>query len=626
MEMPRSSKEDKFGTEEKEAYQREHEEKLGGDRGSNVYEISSKEALDHNKSRTSFTRDLCEEGTQKKSLEACEKKDEGTGFDGTLTQKTKVDELKKNVTKEEFDSSKSSPLVINEKPTHEVQCIDEVSHVVEGRHNMNFKNLGLSRKVNSREICVNTSEQFRPVSSTASVNVSEKPFNNVAMIPPRVVSSDQEVKVTFPEVPRVECVTGLQVTVGDGILMEKLRKPQLANEWVDNAKNISDALQTVLVDIGDMHDDYEAEASQGTPTKVNNMSRIRLPEEPKIEKRLRNDGELKHESYMTTKEERERQMQREKDPMAKTQKVGRLKGRELHDEHLKRAEEEREREREREKDRTAVENTIREARERAYVDARERAALERATSEARQRAMAEARERLEKASAEAREARLKAERAAVERATAEARQRAFEKAMSTKCNSETNDRVDRASDKFPSKDMKQNGRSYDSCNIQIQNGPCYTNSSAQVGVEGESPQRCKARLERYQRTTERAAKALAEKNMRDLVAQREQEERSRLAEILDADVKRWSSGKEGNLRALLSTLQYILGPDSGWQPIPLTQVITSAAVKRAYRKATLCVHPDKLQQRGANTQQKYICEKVFDLLKEAWNKFNSEER
>ncbi|KAI8535362.1 hypothetical protein RHMOL_Rhmol10G0168200 [Rhododendron molle] len=147
-----------------------------------------------------------------------------------------------------------------------------------------------------------------------------------------------------------------------------------------------------------------------------------------------------------------------------------------------------------------------------------------------------------------------------------------------------------------------------------------------LGFEGESAQRCKARLERHQRTAERAAKALAEKNMRDLLALKEQAEKNRLAEALDVEVKRWSSGKEGNLRALLSTLQYILGPDSGWQPIPLTEVITSAAVKKAYRKATLCVHPDKLQQRGASIQKKYICEKVFDLLKDAWHKFNSEER
>jgi hypothetical protein len=76
------------------------------------------------------------------------------------------------------------------------------------------------------------------------------------------------------------------------------------------------------------------------------------------------------------------------------------------------------------------------------------------------------------------------------------------------------------------------------------------------------------------------AKALAEKSMRDRLVQKEQEERNvifycilhftcflfcltqylflqRVAEALDADVKRWSSGKAGNLRALLSTLQYV---------------------------------------------------------------------
>jgi hypothetical protein len=59
----------------------------------------------------------------------------------------------------------------------------------------------------------------------------------------------------------------------------------------------------------------------------------------------------------------------------------------------------------------------------------------------------------------------------------------------------------------------------------------------------------------------------------------------------------------------------ILGSDSGWQAVPLTELITAAGVKKAYRKATLCVHPDKVQQRGATIRQKYICEKVFDLLK-----------
>ncbi|GMP92780.1 hypothetical protein CsSME_00042864 [Camellia sinensis var. sinensis] len=56
-------------------------------------------------------------------------------------------------------------------------------------------------------------------------------------------------------------------------------------------------------------------------------------------------------------------------------------------------------------------------------------------------------------------------------------------------------------------------------------------------------------------------------------------------------------------------------------PISLTEVITAVAIKKAYRKATLCVHPDKLPQWGASIQQKYICEKVFDLLKSSYGMF-----
>jgi DnaJ-class molecular chaperone len=47
----------------------------------------------------------------------------------------------------------------------------------------------------------------------------------------------------------------------------------------------------------------------------------------------------------------------------------------------------------------------------------------------------------------------------------------------------------------------------------------------------------------------------------------------------------------------------------------MADLITGAAVKKVYRKATLCVHPDKVQQKGATLQQKYIAEKVFDILK-----------
>uniref|UniRef100_A0A0E0JLI2 J domain-containing protein n=1 Tax=Oryza punctata TaxID=4537 RepID=A0A0E0JLI2_ORYPU len=285
-------------------------------------------------------------------------------------------------------------------------------------------------------------------------------------------------------------------------------------------------------------------------------------------------------------------------------------------------EEEKERERERAKDRLAVQRATKEAHERAFAEARakaERIALERITL-ARQRASAEAREKEEKATEEAatekasREARLKAERAAVERATAEARERAIEKA---KAAADAKERMERFRSSF--KDSFKSTNQDNQLDKQVQktasnNYERSTDSSNQV-VEFESALRHKARSEREQRTAERAAKALAEKNMRDMLAQREQAERHRLAEYLDPEVKRWSNGKEGNLRALLSTLQYILGSDSGWQSVPLTDLITATAVKKAYRRATLCVHPDKLQQRGATIRQKYICEKVFDLLK-----------
>nr|XP_023899197.1 auxilin-like protein 1 isoform X1 [Quercus suber] len=340
---------------------------------------------------------------------------------------------------------------------------------------------------------------------------------------------------------------------------------------------------------------------------------------------------------------------------------------ELEKEHLKKIDEAKEREKEREREKMAVERAIREARERAFAEARERAekaAAERAAAETRRRVMAEAREKLGKTSAEvneksaaekaAMEAKLKAERAAVERATLEARERALEKALSEKAAYKARNQAEKFVGEKLSGASRDNGmRQSFSANKFLQDlqqkNSCptsnsrYPNSSSHGGgsyssysterfdgsngdSNGESVQRCRARSERHQRIVERAAKALAEKNMRDLLAQKEQAERNRLAEALDSDVKRWSNGKEGNLRALLSTLQYILGPDSSWQPIPLTDIITTSAVKKAYRKATLFVHPDKLQQRGASIQQKYTCEKVFDLLKEAWNRFNVEER
>ncbi|KAA8543603.1 hypothetical protein F0562_021651 [Nyssa sinensis] len=359
----------------------------------------------------------------------------------------------------------------------------------------------------------------------------------------------------------------------------------------------------------------------------------------------------------------------------------RRKEREEEERQQRRLEKEREREREREKARQAVERATREARERAAAEARlkaersavekanveareraERAAVQRAQAEARERAAAEARERAEKAAAEARqranaearekearekaavakaeaEARRRAERAAVERVAAEARERAAAAASaSARMNQQKNDNDLESFFSMGSRPSSAPRPRENSSDPVLD--PQFQNRGGPDESRRTSSVRASSNMRKASSTTnivddltsifgaapvERAAKALAEKNQRDLQSQREQEERHRIAETLDSEIKRWAAGKEGNLRALLSTLQYVLWPECGWQPVSLTDLIAGASVKKVYRKATLCIHPDKVQQKGANLQQKYVAEKVFDLLKEAWNKFNSEE-
>ncbi|XWS65100.1 hypothetical protein CRYUN_Cryun05aG0061800 [Craigia yunnanensis] len=89
----------------------------------------------------------------------------------------------------------------------------------------------------------------------------------------------------------------------------------------------------------------------------------------------------------------------------------------------------------------------------------------------------------------------------------------------------------------------------------------------------------------------------------------------RIAEAMDFEIKCWAAGKEGNMRALHHHCNRYFGLNVVGSHFHLTDLITSGSVKRVYRKATLCVHPDNVQQKGATIEQKYITEKVFDILK-----------
>lgn len=420
--------------------------------------------------------------------------------------------------------------------------------------------------------------------------------------------------------------------------------------------------------------------------KLRNREHQEQDTEPRSYAQDREDKErkerLEQEREMRQKEEKEREQRRLEEERELERQRERERARQAVERATKEAREraatearaKAEREARQRAERVAVQRAQQEARERAAVEAKERA--ERATAEAKERAAAEAKEKAtsqarDRAAAERaaveraqQEARKRAERAAVERAAAEARERQAAEArerqaaaaaaaaarekqskpddlesffgMGARANSAPKQRAPTVDSMFDT--QTQNRGTSTSASMKKASsttniaddlsaifGGAPTSSDEFQEIDGESEERRRARLERHQRTRERAAKALAEKNERDMQQQREQAERHRIAETLDFEIKRWAAGKEGNLRALLSTLQYVLWPECGWQPVSLTDLITAAAVKKVYRKATLCIHPDKVQQKGANLQQKYIAEKVFDLLKEAWNKFNSEE-
>ncbi|XP_051128203.1 J domain-containing protein required for chloroplast accumulation response 1-like [Andrographis paniculata] len=96
-------------------------------------------------------------------------------------------------------------------------------------------------------------------------------------------------------------------------------------------------------------------------------------------------------------------------------------------------------------------------------------------------------------------------------------------------------------------------------------------------------------------------------------------------QILDEKIRLWSTGKERDIRLLLSSLHHILWANSGWVPVPLTNIIEISLVKKAYQKARLCLHPDKLEQRAATLAQKFIAERAFSILQDAWASFISQD-
>lgn len=109
----------------------------------------------------------------------------------------------------------------------------------------------------------------------------------------------------------------------------------------------------------------------------------------------------------------------------------------------------------------------------------------------------------------------------------------------------------------------------------------------------------------------------------NLAAERLDDEKFALSDTVSERVSRWRSGKEGNLRALLASLDTVLWEESGWKKVGMGELILPGKVKVVYMKGIARVHPDKIPT-TATTEQRMISAAVFATLNEAWDGFKRE--
>ena len=89
---------------------------------------------------------------------------------------------------------------------------------------------------------------------------------------------------------------------------------------------------------------------------------------------------------------------------------------------------------------------------------------------------------------------------------------------------------------------------------------------------------------------------------------------------MDARLAQWTAGKDGNVRALLSSIddaQFgLLWPELRWKKVGMHELVTDAQVKRAYTRAIARLHPDK--QGGASVEQRMLATGMFHALNSAY--------
>ena len=140
-----------------------------------------------------------------------------------------------------------------------------------------------------------------------------------------------------------------------------------------------------------------------------------------------------------------------------------------------------------------------------------------------------------------------------------------------------------------------------------------------------NPERAKLRAARLKRQQDRIQSKLAEQMEREMMAGMLEAEKDEAKDRHLDKLKAWEKANGDNIRSLLGNLGQVLWEGCSFKPPGIMDLVEAKAVKRIYRRAIVVVHPDKVIARGGTGEQNFIASFVYDVLNQAWHKFEAEE-
>jgi len=93
-----------------------------------------------------------------------------------------------------------------------------------------------------------------------------------------------------------------------------------------------------------------------------------------------------------------------------------------------------------------------------------------------------------------------------------------------------------------------------------------------------------------------SAEAVKRLRLANAAAEKADDEKFALTDVVDARLTTWKGGKADNLRALLQSLDGVLWEGAGWKKVGMSDLVMPNKVKIIYMKAIGKVHPDKVSQ------------------------------